>query len=63
MDFKLSEALTQLAGFLASFLATGAEKADAVRRARAGDGSVPAGRIRTSGEVIWFLDSAAAPSD
>jgi len=45
------------------FLVTGAEKAKAVRLARAGDGSIPAGRIRTSGEVIWFLDRAAAPSD
>jgi 6-phosphogluconolactonase len=42
-----------------AFLATGAEKANAVRLARAGDTSVPAGRIRTTAEVIWFLDRAA----
>jgi len=42
-----------------AFLATGAEKANAVRLARAGDPSVPAGRIRTDAEVIWFVDRAA----
>ena len=45
-----------------AFLVTGAEKANAVRLARAGDELVPAGRIRTSGEIIWFLDRAAAAS-
>jgi 6-phosphogluconolactonase len=43
-----------------AFLVTGQEKARAVRLARAGDPSVPAGRIRTDAEVIWFLDRAAA---
>jgi 6-phosphogluconolactonase len=43
-----------------AFLATGAEKANAVRLARAGNESVPAGRIRTGAEIIWFLDRAAA---
>lgn len=43
-----------------AFLVTGAEKANAVRLARAGDASVPAGRIRTDAEVIWFLDRGAA---
>jgi 6-phosphogluconolactonase len=42
-----------------AFLATGAEKAKAVQLARAGDPSVPAGRIRTNAEVIWFVDRAA----
>lgn len=42
-----------------AFVATGAEKAKAVRLARAGDPSVPAGRIRTDAEVIWFLDRDA----
>ena len=46
-----------------AFLVAGAEKARAVRLARTGEGSVPAGRIRTRAEVIWFLDRAAAPSD
>jgi len=43
-----------------AFLVTGAEKANAVRLARAGDPSVPAGRIRTNADIIWFLDRAAA---
>lgn len=43
-----------------AFLVTGAEKARAVRLARAGDPTVPAGRIRTSAEVIWFVDRAAS---
>jgi 6-phosphogluconolactonase len=42
-----------------AFLASGTEKAKAVQLARAGDPSVPAGRIRTNAEVIWFLDRAA----
>jgi len=42
-----------------AFLATGSEKAKAVQLARAGDSSVPAGRIRTNAEVIWFVDRAA----
>jgi 6-phosphogluconolactonase len=46
-----------------AFLVTGAEKARAVRLARAGEESVPAGRIRTRAEVIWFLDHAAASAD
>ena len=45
-----------------AFLVTGAEKANAVRLARAGDPSIPAGRIRTNAEVIWFLDRAALGS-
>ncbi len=43
-----------------AFLITGSDKAQAVREARAGDISLPAARIRAQGEVIWFLDSAAA---
>jgi 6-phosphogluconolactonase len=42
-----------------AFLVTGAEKTKAVRLARAGDPSVPAGRLRTSADVIWFVDRAA----
>ena len=45
--------------FLA-FLVTGREKANAARLARAGDASVPAGRIRTNAQIVWFLDRAAA---
>jgi 6-phosphogluconolactonase len=43
-----------------AFLATGTEKAGAVAAVRAGDENLPAGRIRPSGDVIWFLDRAAA---
>jgi len=42
------------------FLVAGADKRDAVRRARAGDESLPAGRLHPQHEMIWFLDSAAA---
>jgi 6-phosphogluconolactonase len=43
-----------------ALLVTGSDKAQAVRKARAGDISLPAARIRAQGEVIWFLDSASA---
>ncbi len=43
-----------------AFVVTGAPKADAVRRARAGERAIPAGALRPMGEVIWFLDAAAA---
>ncbi|MGH6877928.1 MAG: 6-phosphogluconolactonase [Rhizomicrobium sp.] len=43
-----------------AFLATGAEKASAVSAVRAGDHQLPAARISPQGEVIWFLDRAAA---
>jgi 6-phosphogluconolactonase len=43
-----------------AFLATGAEKTAAVRAVRSGDQKLPAARIRPRGEVIWFLDRAAA---
>lgn len=42
------------------FLVTGAEKAAALRGARAGDASLPAGRLNPQGELIWFLDRAAS---
>ncbi|HEY5047782.1 MAG TPA: 6-phosphogluconolactonase [Rhizomicrobium sp.] len=43
-----------------AFLVAGADKAEAVKAVRAGNRNLPAARIRTSGEVIWFVDSAAA---
>lgn len=43
-----------------AFLAAGPEKTAAVRAVRAGDERLPAARIRPHGEVIWFLDRAAA---
>jgi 6-phosphogluconolactonase len=42
------------------FLVSGEEKARAVQRVLAGDPAMPAGRLATRGEAIWFLDSAAA---
>jgi 6-phosphogluconolactonase len=42
------------------FLVSGAAKRDAMARARAGDQTLPAGRLRPQGEVIWLTDRAAA---
>ncbi|HVP86131.1 MAG TPA: 6-phosphogluconolactonase [Rhizomicrobium sp.] len=42
------------------FLVSGASKADALRRARAGDTAIPAGRLQPRGSVVWFVDRAAA---
>jgi 6-phosphogluconolactonase len=42
------------------FLVTGEEKARAVQRVLAGDRTMPAARLGARGEVIWFLDFAAA---
>jgi 6-phosphogluconolactonase len=42
------------------FTVAGADKADAVRRVRAGDATLPAGGLRPAGEVVWLLDWAAA---
>ncbi len=39
---------------------SGAEKRDMLDRILSGDTDVPAGRIRPLGEVIWFIDKAAA---
>ena len=46
-----------------AFLVAGAEKASAVQLARASDPSIPAGRVRTTANVIWFLDRAALGPD
>jgi 6-phosphogluconolactonase len=43
-----------------AFLVEGAAKAPAIQRVRAGDASLPAARLRPSGELIWFIDEAAA---
>jgi len=42
------------------FLVSGAAKRDVMARARAGDQTLPAGRLRPQGEVIWLADRAAA---
>jgi 6-phosphogluconolactonase len=44
------------------FLAAGDKKHPAVARARAHDTSVPAGRVRGQGELLWYLDRDAAGS-
>jgi 6-phosphogluconolactonase len=43
-----------------AFLVAGPDKADAVARVRAGDVTLPGGRLRPQGEVVWLLDSLAA---
>jgi 6-phosphogluconolactonase len=42
------------------FLVAGADKADAVKRVRAADKTLPAGALKPSGDVVWLLDQAAA---
>ena len=43
-----------------AFLVAGKAKAAALRRVRAGDGRLPAARVHPVGELIWFVDRAAA---
>ena len=43
-----------------AFLVTGREKAAVLQAIRAGGSRVPAARVRPSGELIWFVDRAAA---
>ena len=43
-----------------AFLATGEGKRDAVARAQAGDGTIPAAAVRPVGCLHWFIDRAAA---
>lgn len=45
---------------IVAFLVAGAEKREILDRVLSGDTSVPAGRIRPIGDVIWFADKAAA---
>jgi 6-phosphogluconolactonase len=45
---------------LTVFLVSGAAKREALARARAGDPTVPAGRLKPQGDVIWLVDRAAA---
>jgi 6-phosphogluconolactonase len=42
------------------FLAAGDKKRTAVGRARAHDAGVPSGRVRSQGELLWYLDQDAA---
>lgn len=43
-----------------AFLVAGPDKADAVKRAHAGDRTLPGGRLKPEGDVVWLLDKAAA---
>jgi 6-phosphogluconolactonase len=43
-----------------AFLVTGREKAAILRAVRAGDSQAPAARVRPIGELVWFVDRAAA---
>jgi 6-phosphogluconolactonase len=43
-----------------AYLVSGAEKAPVFSRIRAGGGDLPAGRVRPIGDLIWFVDRAAA---
>jgi 6-phosphogluconolactonase len=43
-----------------AFLVTGREKAAILQTIRAGGSQVPAARVRPLGELIWFVDRAAA---
>jgi 6-phosphogluconolactonase len=43
-----------------AFLVAGEDKRDILDKVLSGDTSVPAGRIRPLGEVLWFVDRAAA---
>lgn len=45
---------------IVAFLVAGEEKRDILDRVLSGDTAAPAGRIRPLGEVIWFVDRAAA---
>lgn len=41
------------------FLVSGAAKAQALKKARDGDPSIPAGRLRPQGAIVWFVDRVA----
>jgi 6-phosphogluconolactonase len=43
-----------------AFLVSGAGKRDILARARSGEGGLPAAHVRPVGELIWFVDAAAA---
>jgi 6-phosphogluconolactonase len=43
-----------------TFLVSGGKKARIVARVRAGEEDLPAARVTSAGELIWFLDAAAA---
>ncbi len=42
------------------FLVTGPDKAEAVKRVRHGDRTLPGGRLNPQGQTVWLLDHGAA---
>jgi len=48
---------------LTVFLVAGAAKREPLAWARAGDPTIPAGRLKPQGDVIWLVDRAAAGTD
>ena len=55
MTYPVIESSRQVA-----FLVAGKEKAAIFRTIRAGGSDVPAARVRPVGDLIWFVDRAAA---
>ncbi len=45
---------------ITAFLVTGRGKAETVKRVRHGDTSLPGGRLKPDGELVWLLDRDAA---
>ncbi|MCB1678540.1 MAG: 6-phosphogluconolactonase [Halioglobus sp.] len=43
-----------------AFLVSGAEKSEIFRKIRGGDSQVPAARVRSDGDLVWYADRAAA---
>lgn len=43
-----------------AFLVTGADKRDVLCKVREGDSGLPAEKIKPAGDLIWFVDKAAA---
>jgi len=43
-----------------AFLVNGASKREILARVRGGDASLPAARLKPQGELLWFVDQAAA---
>jgi 6-phosphogluconolactonase len=46
-----------------AFLVTGREKAAILRDIRAGNSQAPASQVRPVGELVWFVDQAAASAE
>lgn len=45
---------------ISAFVVTGADKAEAVKRARDHDPAIPGGRLQPHGDIVWLLDQKAA---